>query len=336
MDWTLAPFTIYLGVKGKMDNLHHHNYFLGQNFNEYASEIFKMSVNPDKPYYAAIRHMTLKVKPDNVEEVINKAKELNIVTEEDLFRVSGLEKRMGVIFNKIFNKTVEEAKDNGFRGYVEGEFIKTDLEIPYKQVDEKQFNTLFGKDSKGLKCKDDNFSLPMLISKRGLKGEAEGEGFRKGEIHITMDGDKSDNRIVNLLEEIGLSRTVIPKQLVDKDGNELKDSQGKPLIKNDAIFTIQGASVSQLDSLFVELVSVINKVGGAHSCTMKLEHVPKYYVSEGVELLKPDSDVNIHGVPPVIDEIKYKDSSMGKTFPNLKDLQTIDGILTKKPSSISK
>jgi phytoene desaturase len=51
MDWTLAPFTIYLGVKGKMDNLHHHNYFLGQNFNEYASEIFKMSVNPDKPYY---------------------------------------------------------------------------------------------------------------------------------------------------------------------------------------------------------------------------------------------------------------------------------------------
>jgi len=50
-DWTLAPFTIYLGVKGNLDNLNHHNYFLGQNFNEYASEIFKLSVNPDKPYY---------------------------------------------------------------------------------------------------------------------------------------------------------------------------------------------------------------------------------------------------------------------------------------------
>lgn len=51
LKWTLAPFTIYLGVKGKVDNLHHHNYFLGNNFKEYASEIFKMQVNPDKPYY---------------------------------------------------------------------------------------------------------------------------------------------------------------------------------------------------------------------------------------------------------------------------------------------
>lgn len=51
MHWTLAPFTIYLGVKGKVDNLHHHNYFLGSNFREYADNIFKTSVNPEKPYY---------------------------------------------------------------------------------------------------------------------------------------------------------------------------------------------------------------------------------------------------------------------------------------------
>jgi phytoene desaturase len=51
MDWTLAPFTIYLGVKGKIDGLNHHNYFLGDNFKEYADDIFKLSVNPDKPYY---------------------------------------------------------------------------------------------------------------------------------------------------------------------------------------------------------------------------------------------------------------------------------------------
>lgn len=49
--WTLAPFTIYLGVKGKLDNLHHHNYFLGSNFKQYADNIFKLSVNPEKPYY---------------------------------------------------------------------------------------------------------------------------------------------------------------------------------------------------------------------------------------------------------------------------------------------
>ncbi len=51
MHWTLAPFTIYLGVKGRVENLHHHNYFLGENFEEYASKIFKTSISPEKPYY---------------------------------------------------------------------------------------------------------------------------------------------------------------------------------------------------------------------------------------------------------------------------------------------
>ncbi len=51
MDWTLAPFTIYLGVNGKIPGLNHHNYFLGDNFRDYADKIFKLSVNPEKPYY---------------------------------------------------------------------------------------------------------------------------------------------------------------------------------------------------------------------------------------------------------------------------------------------
>lgn len=51
LDWTLSPFTIYLGVKGKIDTLTHHNYFLGNNFREYADHIFKTSVAPEKPYY---------------------------------------------------------------------------------------------------------------------------------------------------------------------------------------------------------------------------------------------------------------------------------------------
>jgi len=51
MHWTLAPFTIYLGVKGKLDNLDHHNYFLGDEFRAYASQIFSSSTIPQKPYY---------------------------------------------------------------------------------------------------------------------------------------------------------------------------------------------------------------------------------------------------------------------------------------------
>ncbi len=51
MHWTLAPFTIYLGVKGKIDKLIHHNYFLGNNFRGYADTIFTSSISPQKPYY---------------------------------------------------------------------------------------------------------------------------------------------------------------------------------------------------------------------------------------------------------------------------------------------
>ncbi len=51
MEWTLAPFTIYLGVNGKIPNINHHNYFLGNNFKEYADSLFTTSVSPNKPYY---------------------------------------------------------------------------------------------------------------------------------------------------------------------------------------------------------------------------------------------------------------------------------------------
>jgi phytoene desaturase len=51
LEWTLSPFTIYLGVRKKLKNLIHHNYFLGDNFKEYADKIFKSTIAPEKPYY---------------------------------------------------------------------------------------------------------------------------------------------------------------------------------------------------------------------------------------------------------------------------------------------
>jgi phytoene desaturase len=49
--WTLGPFTMYLGVEGKVPNLDHHNYFLGDNFKDYARTIFHTTEAPDNPYY---------------------------------------------------------------------------------------------------------------------------------------------------------------------------------------------------------------------------------------------------------------------------------------------
>jgi phytoene desaturase len=51
MQWTLAPFTMYLGVKGTIDGLDHHNYFLGSDYREYSSKIFKNKIKLDSPYY---------------------------------------------------------------------------------------------------------------------------------------------------------------------------------------------------------------------------------------------------------------------------------------------
>ena len=66
MEWTLAPFTIYLGVKGKIPNLIHHNYFLGSNFKDYADTIFKTSVTPEKPYYYV--NVSSKSNPESAPE----------------------------------------------------------------------------------------------------------------------------------------------------------------------------------------------------------------------------------------------------------------------------
>jgi phytoene desaturase len=51
MKWTMAPLTIYLGIDRKLERLQHHNYFLGNNFDQYAKGVFKNQVSFDKPYY---------------------------------------------------------------------------------------------------------------------------------------------------------------------------------------------------------------------------------------------------------------------------------------------
>ncbi len=51
MNWTMGYLTFYIGLKCKLPQVNHHNYFLGSNFEEYANNILQ---NPDtlqKPYY---------------------------------------------------------------------------------------------------------------------------------------------------------------------------------------------------------------------------------------------------------------------------------------------
>jgi len=51
MNWTMGPLTIYIGLKSKLPGVQHHNYFLGDNFREYADKVFKSPGTLQKPYY---------------------------------------------------------------------------------------------------------------------------------------------------------------------------------------------------------------------------------------------------------------------------------------------
>lgn len=51
-EWTMGYLTIYLGLKEKLpEAVHHHNYYLGDNFDEYARDVYKNPGSLEKPYY---------------------------------------------------------------------------------------------------------------------------------------------------------------------------------------------------------------------------------------------------------------------------------------------
>lgn len=51
MNWTMGYLTFYIGVKCKLPQVNHHNYFLGTNYEEYANNVMKDPDTLQKPYY---------------------------------------------------------------------------------------------------------------------------------------------------------------------------------------------------------------------------------------------------------------------------------------------
>ena len=51
MSWTMAYLTFYIGLKCKLPHVHHHNYYLGTNFREYANNVMQNPGTFEKPYY---------------------------------------------------------------------------------------------------------------------------------------------------------------------------------------------------------------------------------------------------------------------------------------------
>jgi len=51
MSWTMGSLTMYLGLKCKLPNVQHHNYYLGSNYREYAEKVFRHPEIMENPYY---------------------------------------------------------------------------------------------------------------------------------------------------------------------------------------------------------------------------------------------------------------------------------------------
>ena len=103
--------------------------------------------------------------------------------------------------------------------------------------------------------------------------------FRETEIHITLDRDRSDPRLLAALTEMGFFSAFMNK------------SYGVA-----QIFTVQG-SRQQIDALLPRLVKYLEACGGAVNCSVKEERVARWWLSDpGVVL------------PPVISEIAWGSS----------------------------
>src|SRR6185503_553173 len=96
-------------------------------------------------------------------------------------------------FNDTWVYLVEAASEaSDFVGYLEGEYISTDEMIPFRPY------------NPAVAC-------PFQIQRRRLKPER-GEEFRHSELHLVMDKDASDPRLIQSLLEAGLFGAYLPKQ----------------------------------------------------------------------------------------------------------------------------
>lgn len=84
-------------------------------------------------------------------------------------------------FNKIWDDLEQKASETGFIGYIEGEWVKSDVEIPFKPYTGSQ--------------------VPFQIVRRRLLPE---ESFRQTELHLVMDKDASHPKLIKDFLDAGL------------------------------------------------------------------------------------------------------------------------------------
>jgi hypothetical protein len=144
-------------------------------------------------------------------------------------------------FQRSFAKVVAAAEVEGaMAGYIEGELIALDLDLPARSFDATvppPFELITG-------------TLPPAT-------------FRESEVHIAMCVERSDQRLMRSMLDMGFLSVYMPKPW------------GVSII-----FTAQGTREIVRD-IAKAIVSYLNTAGGAARCSIKEEVIAKWWMSDG-------------------------------------------------------
>jgi hypothetical protein len=155
--------------------------------------------------------------------------------------------------------TSRAAASAGICGYVEGEFIPLDQDVPDKPY-------------------QPGVAVPFRIENQPI---AAGK-FRETEIHITLDRDRSDPRLIASLTDMGFFSAYMRKPYGVAQ-----------------IFTVQG-SRPDVNQLLPRLLDYLENCGGTAHCSVKEERVAKWWLSDPSVAL-----------PPVIGAIEWERKGRG-------------------------
>jgi len=130
---------------------------------------------------------------------------------------------------------------NIFLGYVEGEYIPLDADVP-----EKDF--------------DPSVLIPFRVKMHDLLS-----GFRESEVHVSVDQKTTDPRLIDALHKMGMYDVLMPKP---KEGNRIA-----------LILTVQSASRKQMSILIPKLHDYLRMAGGAKMGSIKEERIADWISS---------------------------------------------------------
>ncbi len=132
MNWTMGYLTFYIGLKCKLPQVNHHNYYLGTNYQEYANNIMKKPGTLEKPYYYVnvLSKYNLECAPEGCEGLFFVCPVPNLQYKSDW-------SDKDEIVNSIISDFCERIGQN-----IENEIISKTIYTPADW--KKQFNLQYG------------------------------------------------------------------------------------------------------------------------------------------------------------------------------------------------